>query len=143
MRILEWIVFQIRILNQGEIAARLLNRGPDSRPFPAILFVPVELDLGKLLREPAQNVECAIGRAVIHNYQFPFHVFRQRSNQYLRNAPFHDGSLIIDRHQNRELHEKTSLTACWGLPVFGELLEPVLAVNYPMHQYLASVRSVL
>ena len=100
-RVFGGVVLQVGILDQREIAGGLADGGAHGGAFAAVAFVPVEADLREAGGQALQDVEGAVGGAVVHNHQFPLHVFRQGSGQHQRNAALHNSALVVDRHENR------------------------------------------
>ena len=73
-------------------------------PLPLFLVVAVEADLGKAGGQALENVAGAVGGAIVDDHQLPLHVFGQRSGEHQRDAALHHGALVVDRHQDRQLH---------------------------------------
>ena len=98
------VVFQVGVLDQRKIARGLLNSGADRGAFPAIVRVLVELNLRKRGGQALQDGESAVGGTIVHDDQFPLHIFGQGSGEDERDATLHNGTLVVDRHQDGKLH---------------------------------------
>jgi len=73
----------------------------DGGSLAAVLGVLVEMNLRKGRGQTLENGEGAVGGTIVHNDQFPLHIFGDWGGQNQGDAPLHNGALVVDRHQNR------------------------------------------
>ena len=105
-RILGRVVFEVGILNDGEVAVGELDGGTDGGAFAAIPGMAIEADLGERGGQALQDGVGAIRGAIVHDDELAFHVLRQRRGEHTRDAAFDNGALVVDRHEDGELHGK-------------------------------------
>jgi hypothetical protein len=105
-RIFARIVLEVGILHDGEVAHGLADGRAHGRALASIALVPVEPDLSGLARQPLQNRVRAVSRTIVDDHQLALHVLRNGRRQHLRDAAFHHGALVVDRHQNRQFHRE-------------------------------------
>ena len=98
------IVFQVGILDEGEIAGGFGDGAPHRRAFALVLLVAEKADFRIGVGEPLEHVGGAVGGAVIHDHQLALDVFGQGRRDHLGNAALHHGALIVNRHEDRKFH---------------------------------------
>jgi hypothetical protein len=96
--ILGGIVFQIGVLDQGEIAGGHLDGGADGGAFAAIVRVLREEDLRECGGEALENEIGPVGGTIVDNHQLALHVFGEFRGEDERDAPLHNGALVVDGH---------------------------------------------
>src|SRR5205814_5873937 len=107
--VLGGIVFEVSVLNEGEISDRILNRGADRGAFSLVVGMLVEPDLRMRGGEALEDGVAAVGRAVVHNDQLPLHVLRQGRDEHVRDTALDHSALVVDRHEDGKLHACISI----------------------------------
>ena len=102
-RILPRIVFQIRILNDGDLALGRVNRGTDGS---SLALVPAVAQHPDQVRHPGRFGLCDFGRAVrrtvVYDDEFPFDSFRQRRGQNAVEQRTDEFLLVVKGNKYRE-----------------------------------------
>ncbi len=82
MLVLARIVFEVRVLNQAVLAARLGDRGSDRRALAAIPAVTNQTHQAGMTRDKFfDDAIGAVGGTVVHHDDLAFQTIRQRSDQ--------------------------------------------------------------
>ena len=82
-------------------------------PLPLLRSCRNKRICGNVRGQPLEDVAGAVGRAVVDDDQLALHVLRQRRREHQRNAALDHGALVVDRHQDRQLHRTNSSLAIW------------------------------
>src|SRR4051812_45956466 len=72
-RVLTWVVLQVGILNEAEVARRALDSRPHGCAFSPVDRMLEQSDARVGRRKPFQNGRCAIRRAVVDDDEFSIH----------------------------------------------------------------------
>ena len=91
LRILVGVVFEVGVLDDDDVAARLGDAAADGRPLPLVHRLEDVADLRPLLRERRDDVARAVGRAVVDDDDLLLDRHRPHPAQQLR----HRRALVV------------------------------------------------
>ena len=105
-RILAWIVFQIGILDQAKIACRMLDGRAHRCALALVHRMADEPDAVIRGGDPLENRRGSVSGAVVDDDQLALHLLGQRRREHKRETPLDDRALVVNGHQNGQLHEE-------------------------------------
>ena len=82
-----------------------MDGGADGGSLAAVLGVLIEMNLRKGRCQTLENVEGAVGGTIVDDDQLALHILGDWGSENQGDAPLHNGALIVNRHQDRQLHE--------------------------------------
>ncbi len=95
------IVFQVAVLNHGELAGGVLNGGADGRALASIALVADDPELAaEFDLQLIQRFGRAVGRSVVHRHQFRFYAGSQVCFQKALNRRGNKLFFVVDRDQD-------------------------------------------
>src|ERR1700681_4721972 len=90
------MVFNIGVLNNYEIAARVLQSGANRCPLTLVVFMADEREMGNVTKS-LQQFSCAVSRAIIDNDDFLWYGRSKDLVDYCSDC----FGFVINRNQNR------------------------------------------
>ena len=95
------IVFQVGVLNQAVLAARLGDGGSDGRAFAAIPVVTEQTHQARMTRRKFfDDAIGAVGGTVVHHDDLAFHIVRKRRDQRAAQDGRNIFLFVEERNQN-------------------------------------------